>query len=113
MLQALYHLEEKPETKVYRLAAFSALKESLIKAVSDPTLTIRDAASKVREQRRHQGDKRIALRAIGSTLLLKGLECDHVIILNADEMNSQNLYVALSRAAKSITVFSRRNVVGN
>ena len=73
---------------------------------------MRQAAEVIREQRRHQGDRRIPTRAIGSTLLLKGLEADHALILDAGAMNAHNLYVALSRGAKSITVFSNNNIVG-
>lgn len=113
LLEALRQVENKAGVRVYRKAAFNALKDALQKAVDDPELSIRDAAAKIREQRRHQGDKRIPSRAIGSTLLLKGLECDHSLILDADDMNSKHLYVALSRGAKSITVFARSNIVGD
>jgi DNA helicase-2/ATP-dependent DNA helicase PcrA len=112
ILDALVQIEEKPGTKLYRRAAFHALKESIELTLSSSTLTFREAATRVREQRRHIGDRRISKRAIGSTLLLKGLECDHSIILDAGEMNAQNLYVALSRGAKSIAVFAKNNLVG-
>jgi DNA helicase IV len=86
-----------------------ALKESVSIAISSPTISVFEAASSVRERLRHQGDKRIPNRAIGSTLLLKGLEADHCMILDAQAngMNANNLYVALSRGAKTITIFSR------
>lgn len=60
-------------------------------------MSIYEAASVVREQRRYQGDRRITHRSIGSTLLLKGLECDHALILDAGSMSASNLYVALKR----------------
>lgn len=112
ILDALVQIEEKPDIRIYRRAAFHALKESIELASSSSTMTFQEAVTKIREQRRHLGDKRIPMRAIGSTLLLKGLECDHSIILDAGEMNAQNLYVALSRGAKSITAFARSNMVG-
>jgi hypothetical protein len=104
-------LEDSPDTKLFRRGAFSALKSAVSLSVSDPTKTTKQAAEIIREQRRHQGDRRIPTRAIGSTLLLKGLEADHCLILDAGTMNSQNLYVALSRGAKSITVFSNSNIL--
>lgn len=113
LVEALQLLETKPGTRIYRKAAFSALKDSLSQAVTCPEQTIREAASKIREQRRHEGDRRIPRRAIGSTLLLKGLECDHSLILDAGEMNAKHLYVALSRGAKSVTVFSRGRFIGS
>lgn len=104
-------LEHSPDTRVFRRGAFSALKNSVLLSISDPSKTVKQAAEVIREQRRHQGDQRISLRAIGSTLLLKGLESDHALILDAGAMTPQNLYVALSRGAKSVTVFSSTNVV--
>lgn len=109
---AVVQIEEKPNTKVYRRAAFSALKDAIELAINSSELTFLEAATKIREQRRHQGDRRIPQRAIGSTLLLKGLECDHSMILDAGVMNARHLYVALSRGAKSITAFARHNMVG-
>lgn len=104
-------LEVSPDTHIFRRSAFNAIKSAVSLSVSDPTKTTKQAAEIVREQRRHQGDRRIPSRAIGSTLLLKGLEADHCLILDAGTMNAQNLYVALSRGAKSITVFSNSNTL--
>ncbi|GAA6206374.1 UvrD-helicase domain-containing protein [Thalassotalea sp. SU-HH00458] len=105
-------LEESGNTRVFRTSAFSAVKEVLQLKVSNPAYTFLQSAEVVREARRHNGENRVPYRAIGSTLLLKGLEADHVLIQNADDMNSQNLYVALSRGVKSITVFSQSPLVG-
>lgn len=107
----LSSLELCPDTRVFRKGAFSALKYAVSLSISDPSKTIKQSAEVIREQRRHQGDRRIPQRAIGSTLLLKGLESEHSLILDAGAMTPQNLYVALSRGAKSVTVFSNKNVV--
>lgn len=107
----LSRLELSSETRVFRAGAFSALKDAVSLSISDPTKTTRKAAEIVRERRRHLGDSRISPRAIGSTLLLKGLEADHALILDAGTMNASHLYVALSRGAKTITVFSNKSVV--
>lgn len=64
-----------------------------------------DAAVSVREQQRAAG-RQMPKRAVGSTLLLKGLEADHAVILDADDMNARHLYVALSRASRSLTIIS-------
>lgn len=110
ILDVLKELEVKQGVRVYRTAAFSALKEAISAASKNSDLNMYAAAQQVREHRRHQGDKRIPLRAIGSTLLLKGLECDHVLILDAGNMNPSNLYVALSRGAKTVTIYSQSQV---
>lgn len=108
ILVALQQLERKPGTRVYRNAAYTALKDAISLSVTSPEKSMFEAASAVRERLRHQGDRRIPSRAIGSTLLLKGLEADHCLILDAQTrgMTAKHLYVALSRGAKTITVFS-------
>ncbi len=112
ILNVLQQLEVKPGVRIYRKSALHVLKEAISIAIQSPEQSLFDAASKVRERIRHVGDKRIPHRAIGSTLLLKGLECDHIIILDAGALNSKNLYVALSRGAKSVNVFANSNFVG-
>ena len=69
-------------------------------------LTLHDAAVRIREQNRLLG-RPLPKRAIGSTLLLKGLEAEGVVILNADGLDARNLYVALTRGSKSVTICAR------
>lgn len=109
ILEALRQLELKPGTTVYRKGAYNALKDSISLAITTPASTMFDSACITREKLRQNGDRRVPNRAIGSTLLLKGLEADHCIILDAQAqgMNANHLYVALTRGAKSITIFSR------
>ena len=111
--ELLIKLEKNDECKIYRMAAFYFLKDAIRASISNPTISMEAVATSIREQRRHQGESRFPLRAIGSTLLLKGLESDHALILDAGVMNAKHLYVALSRGAKSIIVLSRNNLVGN
>ena len=46
-------------------------------------------------------------KIIGSTLLLKGLEADCVVILEPEKLNANNLYVALTRGAKKCIIFTK------
>lgn len=64
-----------------------------------------EAAVKVREAQRAMG-RGMPRHGIGSTLLLKGLEADHAVILDADALDAKNLYVALTRATRSLTICS-------
>jgi DNA helicase IV len=45
-------------------------------------------------------------RIISRPLLVKGLEYDHAVVLNAERYSATELYVALSRSRKSLTVVS-------
>jgi hypothetical protein len=58
----------------------------------------------VRDRVRY-GGRGHQLRVVSRTVLIKGLEFDHVIVANiADISDASNLYVALSRARKTITI---------
>ena len=66
---------------------------------------------RVRDRLRRTG-RRSHNRIASRTLLVKGLEYDHVIIADLHKMTDpRNLYVAMSRARKSITVIGRRSRV--
>ena len=69
-----------------------------------------DAALKVREQGRVLG-RSLPRRAVGSTLLLKGLEAEVSVILDADSLNSRNLYVAMTRGSKRLVICGRRSIL--
>jgi DNA helicase-2/ATP-dependent DNA helicase PcrA len=58
-----------------------------------------------RERNRHLG-RPVSRRAVGSTLLLKGLEADVAVILHPEMMDAANLYVALTRGARRLLVCS-------
>ena len=109
MRTTLLLLEEKYETRVFRAGALQVLKDAINLSNSSPEKSSHESAAVIREQRRYQGEGRVSHRSIGSTLLLKGLECDHALILDAGNMGASDLYVALSRGAKSVTVFSVRD----
>jgi DNA helicase-2/ATP-dependent DNA helicase PcrA len=96
-------LECEPSTRLYRKQAHAALREAFNLYLSNAEKSLGECVASVRERRRHYGDKRISQRAIGSTLLLKGLEADHVLILNTAPMSNKDLYVAISRGAQSVT----------
>lgn len=49
-------------------------------------------------------------RVVSRTLLVKGLEFDHAVVLAADALNAKELYVAMTRGSKSLTVLSSHSV---
>lgn len=114
ILELFEKLSSSADTKVFRHAALGVITKALQLSATGSMMPV-DAFIRVLETRRHSGDKRVPSKAIGSTLLLKGLEADHVIILdgNCKTMDAKNLYVALSRGAKSVTVFAKHPVIGS
>lgn len=89
---------------VYRPHLLAVMLAALSRAIGRG-IDLRTAAIAEREVQRLKG-RALPPRGIGSTLLLKGLESEHAIILNADPMTAQHLYVAMSRASTSLTIFS-------
>jgi hypothetical protein len=53
----------------------------------------------------------ISGRSVGSTLLLKGLEADAVVVLYADQLDAKNLYVAMTRGSRSVVICSRTSLL--
>jgi hypothetical protein len=73
-------------------------------------LAFQDAAVRIREQNRLVG-RPLPKRAVGSTLLLKGLEAEAAVILSADALDARNLYVAMTRGAQRLIVCSESPVL--
>lgn len=48
-----------------------------------------------------------AARAVGSTLLFKGLEADVAVMLDAEELNVGNFYVTMIRSSRKLVVCDR------
>jgi putative AbiEii toxin of type IV toxin-antitoxin system len=71
-----------------------------------PQLTLSDAAERYQTQFRYRGRPIGRRKLIGTTLLVKGLEFDHAIVLDAASLPRKELYVALTRGAKSLSVVS-------
>lgn len=89
--------------RIYRWEAWNDTLEAIELSLSDGQPPIEHLA-RVRDRLRKLGRRRNA-RISSTTLLVKGLEYDHVIIANFSAMlDPRNLYVALSRARKSVTV---------
>ncbi|AHI20208.1 UvrD-helicase domain-containing protein [Corynebacterium casei] len=104
LLQAANIISRNPSVRIYRREAWQdglrAIKECLESAEESPV----DNLAKVRGRLRNSSRK-ISQRVVSRTLLVKGLEFDHVIISDLQKMNSHNhLYVAISRAKKSVTL---------
>lgn len=80
-------------------------------AQGNDTGVLLEELAKAREALRFAG-RRERKRVISRTLLVKGLEYDHVIIADVgDHARVHDLYVALSRARKSITLLGKSDTL--
>jgi UvrD/REP helicase N-terminal domain len=101
---ATLQLLARPRERVlFRHELFEAMCQTANMATGSRSLMA--AALKVVEQRAAEG-RILPRRAVGSTLLLKGLEADHAVVFDADTMARADIYVAISRASRALTVVS-------
>ncbi|SEQ88105.1 DNA helicase-2 / ATP-dependent DNA helicase PcrA [Loktanella sp. DSM 29012] len=69
-----------------------------------------EMAVKAREQSRVLG-RSLPRRAVGSTLLLKGLEADVAVIIDTDLLSARDLYVAMTRGSRQLLICSRNPIL--
>ena len=111
LLPIFRKIESIPERKIYRKELWQDMKKSLDEYVnSDGDLGLQKTVWKVRDRGRVYG-RAVDKRTVSRTLLIKGLEFEHAIIINADELDAKELYVAITRGSKSLTVFSANPVI--
>jgi hypothetical protein len=107
----LVEISQQAGVRTHRPEVLRACIKALKNCESTDGLSFHDAAIQMREQHRLLG-RPLPKRAVGSTLLLKGLEADVAVILNADALNTRNLYVAMTRGSRALTICSRTAVLG-
>jgi len=83
----------------------------LRKHAIDPQITLAEAAEKYHAEFRYRGRPVGRRKLIGTTLLVKSLEFDHAIVLDAKSLSRKELYVAFTRGAKSLTIISSSPVL--
>jgi hypothetical protein len=71
--------------------------------------TLLEAAYLYQSEFRHSGRPLRHPKLIGTTLLVKGLEFDHAVILDAASLSAKELYVAMTRGTKSLTILTRKS----
>lgn len=108
-LKTLQEISQQPDVRVFRPEILRACLDAMHLA-SDGSCTLHAATVRARERYRHTG-RPMSRRAVGSTLLLKGLEADVVVILNPEVMDAKHLYVALTRGARRLIVCSQNPIL--
>jgi len=106
----LVEIGKEGGVRTHRPAVLRACIKALQLCGGTDGLSFHDAAIRMREQNRLVG-RPLPKRAVGSTLLLKGLEAEVAVVLNADVLDSRNLYVAMTRGSKALTVCSSKPIL--
>lgn len=103
----LNSLRGSSSVRVVRLDLFNRMIGVLRKHLLRPDMTLAEAAEQYHREFRHRGRPVGRRKLIGTTLLVKGLEFHHGIVLDATSLSRNELYVALTRGSKSLTIISR------
>jgi DNA helicase-2/ATP-dependent DNA helicase PcrA len=97
---------------VFRRDLFNRALGVLSKHSDELSMPFLSAVEQYHGEFRHRGRPVAYPKLIGTTLLVKGLEFDHAIILDASSLSPKELYVALTRGARSITIISSSRFIG-
>jgi hypothetical protein len=109
-VDVLVEIGKQGGVRTHRPAVLRSCIKALQLCDGPDGLSFHDAAMRMREQNRLIG-RPLPKRAVGSTLLLKGLEAEVAVILNAGGMNARHLYVAMTRGSKALTVCSSTRIL--
>lgn len=102
-------LGKLPGVSIHCREAWNEVSRSLAAAVTNGC-TLAEALQLARNHTRAAG-RRATARVVSRPLLVKGLEYDHVIILDPTAYRAQELYVALTRGSRSVTVISESSTL--
>jgi hypothetical protein len=101
---ALLAIAVIPDVNMYRHEAWFNVLRALTLA-ENSRISVTEAVIQIRNQVRVGGRPESA-RVISRPVLIKGLQYDHAVVLDGDVHTPTSLYVALTRARKSLTVLS-------
>ncbi|WP_396027269.1 UvrD-helicase domain-containing protein [Achromobacter insolitus] len=105
VLDALEAVGREEKTRVVRPELLASVRSTLEMLASNPEVDMAEACWEVANRRRQMG-RTVRDNAVGSTLLLKGLEFDHAVITPGACSTACDWYVALTRATRSVRVLS-------
>jgi DNA helicase-2/ATP-dependent DNA helicase PcrA len=105
VVEVLVEIGKQGGVRTHRPHVLQACIKTLNSCAGTEGAALYEAAVRVREQNRLLG-RPLPKRAVGSTLLLKGLESEVAVILNAADLDAKNLYVAMTRGSHSLVICS-------
>jgi hypothetical protein len=107
--KVLVSIEKIDGVRLTRREAWHGIIAALRLVETSPGLSVRDAVVSIRNQIRITG-RHPEARIVARPLLIKGLEFDHAVVADTRDYNAHELYVSLTRGARSLTVVSDRTV---
>lgn len=109
-LRIVKAIEDAESTSCHRRQIIAIIEMSLANWIAGSYDTLDESMASAIELIRQRGRK-ISRYSIGSTLLVKGLEVEEVMILEAQKLSRQDLYVAITRPTLKLTIFTNSIVL--
>lgn len=104
-------IRDNAETHIYRRDLLDRFMNILNMHIAGQGESLLESAYLYQREFRHSGRPVRYSKLIGTTLLVKGLEYDHAVIVNADSLNTKELYVAMTRGSKSLTIVTGKIIL--
>ena len=104
-------LKANPETSAYRRDLLYRFLNVLKIHIDGVGANLTEAANKYQRDMRHTGRPISHRKLIGTTLLVKGLEYEHAVILDADILDAKDLYVAMTRGSRTLTIIGTERLL--
>ncbi len=105
-IEVLVALNRQSGARAHRQIVLACCIKALKACEGSKSGSFVEAAVRAREENRLLG-RTLPARAVGSTLLLKGLEAEVAVMLDVLDMDAAHLYVAMTRGSKRLVVCSR------
>ncbi|MEX1046428.1 MAG: UvrD-helicase domain-containing protein [Actinomycetota bacterium] len=106
IIPAMHGIESILGSVLYRRELWRDLGRVVREGAKEADVPLSEIAWLVRDRWRH-GGRALDSHMVSRTLLIKGLEFDHAVVLNVDRLPSpENTYVAITRGSKSLTVLA-------
>lgn len=105
ILESLVLIENISGSTLFRQELFGEMKRSLKLHLASSEDKLRNTAWKIRDKGRHSGRK-VRDRIVSRTLLIKGLEFDHAIVSNIENLSMKEKYVSITRGSKTLSILT-------
>ncbi|WP_394845218.1 UvrD-helicase domain-containing protein [Pendulispora brunnea] len=107
-----------PDARLFRRELWREAIKAVAEVARGTRPSLRETAWQIRNRLRFSG-RPVEPRSVSRTLLIKGLEFDHALVLDANEFENskqpgdgaRHFYVAVTRGARSLTVLSQQQGV--
>lgn len=109
-IEVLVELNKEGGVRTHRPGVLAGCIKALRGCEEGVPGALHQAVVRVREENRLLG-RPLPRRAVGSTLLLKGLEAEVAVVLEPQAMDRHHLYVAITRGSKALLVCSSTPVL--